>query len=141
MSFHSLYTDSEEATHSVQPTSQPADKNASLTTADIPSITKYLSSLPSPQIKILGVELGLDFVHLTNMNQETLLQDMVLAWLRRDDYVRETTWHSLIKALESVGHNGIAANIRKGEYLPTSQHSDKFCAGKCKPLLGPNNIM
>ena len=109
-----MYTGSELST--VQPTAQ-AEKDTtctSLTTTDLPSVVKYLNSLPTPQIKILGSELGLDFTRLTNMDQATLSQDMVTAWLRKDDNVKETTWQALITALESVGHTGIASDIKKG---------------------------
>ena len=103
-----------------QPSKPPTDRNIayiSLTTAELPSITKYLSTLSPAEIKRVGTELGLNIARLNQMNPESLLQDMVTAWLRGDDNVRETTWHSLIRALESVGHNGISASIRKGEYI------------------------
>ncbi len=98
----------------VQSIGQPADKSD----AHIPTVIKYLSTLSPAEIMKVGTKLGLDYAHLKRMKQESLPEEMVHAWLRRDDHVRETTWNSLIRALESLGHNSIAFNIRKGNYIP-----------------------
>ncbi len=112
-----MYTDFELSAPAVR--NQPVDINSAftLTTTDLPSITKYLNTLLPAEIVKVGTELGLDYAHLKRMKQESLIEEMVHAWLRRDDSVGETTWHSLIRALESAGHNGIASSIRKGIWL------------------------
>ncbi len=54
------------------------------------------------------------------MNEEFLLDDMVEAWLERDDEVDATSskssWHGLIAALEEIKMNGIASNIKAAIY-------------------------
>ncbi len=105
-----------EVSAPAQSIGQPADKSAastSLKTDHLSSISKYLSTLSPAEIMKVGTELGLDYAHLKRMKQESLLEEMVHAWLRGDDQVGETTWNSLIRALKSLGHNGIASNIER----------------------------
>jgi hypothetical protein len=48
---------------------------------------------------------------------KSLPEDMVAAWLRREDYVLnvsgEPTWRSLVQALKMVGQGGIAKDIEE----------------------------
>ena len=48
-----------------------------------------------------------------------LPEEMVAAWLRRDDFVQsmsgEPTWRTLIEALRKVGLEGTATDIEKAE--------------------------
>ena len=58
----------------------------------------------------MGGALGLAYDIIEKMKE--LPEDMVAAWLRKEDYVREEpTWNSLVKALKSVGQAGIAQKI------------------------------
>ena len=54
---------------------------------------------------------------------KSLPEDMVAAWLRREDYVLkvsgEPTWRSLVQALTTVGQGGIAKDIE--EAIASSQ--------------------
>ena len=63
----------------------------------------------------MGGALGLDFVNLQKM--KNFPEDMVAAWLRREDYVLkmsgEPTWRSLVQALTTVGQGGIAKDIEE----------------------------
>ena len=61
----------------------------------------------------MGGALGLTYDILEKM--KALPDDMVAAWLRREDYVitssGEPTWRTLVKALRRVGQEGIAREI------------------------------
>lgn len=62
----------------------------------------------------LGGALGLAFNALKKM--KVLPDDMVAAWLRKEDYVQEDpTWRGLIEALKVVGQRGIAESIEEKE--------------------------
>lgn len=78
-------------------------------------------SLAPHEIVQVGVALGLNYNHLQNMNQNDLLNEMINAWLRRDDNVIQAsgtpTWQSLVKALESLHFSGVASEIRKDRYV------------------------
>ena len=77
-------------------------------------VTQYLTDLEPTQILRLGGALGLHYPNLKKM--QTPLEDMVEAWLRKDDSVLEKsgppTWKSLVKALETTGNTGIAEKIK-----------------------------
>ena len=79
--------------------------------------TTYLQSLNELQIRRVGGALGLTYDILEKM--KTLPDDMVAAWLRREDYVitssGEPTWQTLVKALRRVGQEGIARDIEEKE--------------------------
>ena len=64
------------------------------------------------QIRAVGGELGLSY---SSLLRTTTLEDVVAAWLNRQDYVIQVsgqpTWHSLIKALRKQGQEGIASDI------------------------------
>ena len=57
----------------------------------------------------------MDFVNLQKM--KNFPEDMVAAWLRREDYVLkmsgEPTWRSLVQALKTVGQEGTAKDIEE----------------------------
>ena len=77
-------------------------------------ITRYLMKLDTNQIKRLGGELGLSVFNLERM--QNLPDDLVKAWLRKEDRVRETsgdplTWEALVRALQRIGQRGIADDI------------------------------
>ena len=65
----------------------------------------------------VGGALGLDYGNLQKMKD--LPEEMVAAWLRREDYVLtktgEPTWRSLIKALKKAGQEGVASDIEETE--------------------------
>ena len=75
-----------------------------------------MRKLDRPQIQQLGGELGLDLYNLEKMKD--LPYDMVRAWLRKQDHVKEKsgdqlTWKALVDALERIGQQGIADDIFK----------------------------
>ena len=83
---------------------------------DWATICHYLRKLDGPQILRLGGELGLDLYNLEKMKD--LLYDMVRAWLRKQDHVKEKsgdplTWKALVVALQRIGQQGIADDIFK----------------------------
>ena len=81
-------------------------------------VKRFLKHLANTDIRNVGVNLGLSFTRLKNFREESVLDDTISSWLRKDDDVTETSgspsWQSLVKALEDEGYTGVAANIRKG---------------------------
>ena len=81
------------------------------------SITQFLSQLGNQELISVGLQLGLRYPTLKRMGSDSLLNDMVHAWLRKDDDVIETggepSFKILCEALEVCGHKGIASEIRK----------------------------
>ena len=70
--------------------------------------------MDKPQIQRLGGELGLEVYSLNKM--QNLPQDMVEAWLRKEDSVIEKcghtlTWKVLASKLQKIGQKGIACDI------------------------------
>ena len=65
----------------------------------------------------MGGALGLSYSKLRKMTKYA--DDMVAAWLRREDFVRsmsgEPTWRTLVEALRKVGQEGIASDIEEKE--------------------------
>ena len=66
------------------------------------------------QIVRLGGVLGLSIFRLEKM--QALPDDMVKAWLRKEDDVKKKcgdplTWEALVKALNKIGQTGIADDI------------------------------
>ena len=86
--------------------------------ADHYTITKHLKDLIAEDLIELGVVLGLYYPHLCKMQHHNLLEDMVAAWLNREDKVPTTsgdpTWASLIKALQDINLPGVAKEIEDG---------------------------
>ena len=73
-------------------------------------VCSSLQSLDKNQILYVGGALGLSFTVLQRM--QNLPKDMVAAWLRKEDFVREDpTWKILTEALRRVGQGGVAQTI------------------------------
>ena len=77
-------------------------------------VCHYIDKLNRSQIKRIGGELGLDVFNLEKM--QNLCRDMVIAWLRKEDQVKEKcgdplTWEHLVEALRNIGQNLIADDI------------------------------
>ena len=81
-------------------------------------VTSYLRKLDDRQIRYVGGALGLAYDNLDKM--KNLPEEMVAAWLRREDFVMsmsgEPTWRTLIQALRKVGQEGTARDIEKAEF-------------------------
>ena len=79
--------------------------------------TTYLKVLDEHQICYVGGALGLTYDDLGKMKD--LPEEMVTAWLRRDNFVQsmsgEPTWRTLVEALRKVGLEGTATDIEKAE--------------------------
>lgn len=83
-------------------------------------ISDYLHGLQKKEIYQLGLVLGLNHTKLKDKMDTSLvfLEEVIAAWLREEDYVKERgepSWTVLIRALEHrrVGQNGIANQIVK----------------------------
>ena len=75
-------------------------------------VCSSLQLLDDNQVLSVGGALGLAFNVLRRM--KNLPDEMVAAWLRREDYVSEDpTWRALVKALRRVGQAGVAETIEK----------------------------
>ena len=90
---------------------------------DLVDITTYLLPLEKTHIYNLGLVLGISH-HKTKamMDSSTFLDDVIAAWLRREDQVKkkgEPSWTVLVRALEHprVGQCGISQNIRTKKRL------------------------
>ena len=70
---------------------------------DLLEVTDYLLHLRQNDIPNLGLTLGLYHPHLKSMrDSETLIDDMIAAWLQKEDHVTKMgvpTWKTLVKAL------------------------------------------
>ena len=77
---------------------------------------KYLRGLTKPNIVVIGVSLGLDYVKLSNLRGEEVVHQMVHMWLNQQDDVIVTsgspTMNSLMKALNDNGFKGHVNMIR-----------------------------
>ena len=80
-------------------------------------VTSYLRKLDDRQIRYVGGALGLAYDILDKM--KNLPEEMVAAWLRREDFVMslsgEPTWWTLIQALRKVGQEGTARDIEEAK--------------------------
>ena len=80
-------------------------------------VTDYLLDFGQTHIHNLGLALGLYHRHLKSMSgSETFLDDMIDAWLQREDQVLKRgmpTWENLVKALRDrrVNQIGVAEKI------------------------------
>ena len=87
--------------------------------ADHYAITKHLRDLSNEELIGVGGALGLLYPHLRRMSP--FLEEMVAAWLNREDNVLsasgEPSWASLIKALQDIDQPGIAKKIAEGMEL------------------------
>lgn len=72
-----------------------------------------LKNLDSDKLRDLGGALGLLYPNLKRMNN--ILDDMIAAWLNKEDNVLKNsghpTWRRLVEALEKIGQKGIAEDI------------------------------
>ena len=88
-------------------------------------ITSYLKDLPVEQLKKLGGVLGLYYPSLKKM--ETYPDDMVEAWLLRQDGVIEVsgepTFQGLATALEEIGQNGLALDVKQRKHAKRKSKS------------------
>ena len=91
----------------------------SLSMADHYTITRHLRDLSKEELIGVGGALGLYYPHLRKMSP--LLEEMVAAWLNREDNVLsasgDPSWASLIKALKDIDQSGIAKKIAEGMEL------------------------
>ena len=78
-------------------------------------ITNYLLELEKNHIYHLGLVLGLSQSRVKGMmdSSTTFLDDVIAAWLRREDQVKLPTWKNLVKALRHprLNQNGVADKI------------------------------
>lgn len=88
------------------------------------AITGYLQDLAAERkiLTDLGQVLGLRYSRLKGMDLSSLLDDMIAAWLRKEDDVMDRcppTWRNLVMALRDkrVRQNGIAATIAKDKNI------------------------
>ena len=86
---------------------------------DLLDITDYLLDLDKSHIYHLGLVLGLRQTKVKTLkDSDTFLDDVITAWLRKEDQVTEKgepSWTVLVNALKHrrVGQTGIANNIAK----------------------------
>ena len=104
--------------------------------SDIFEISGYLHKLDRTNFFRLGLCLGLRHSSIEDMkHSETYREDIIAAWLRRQDDVDQKTgiptWRTLVKALENpqIGQVGIARTISSDKNIITesdtnSQHQD-----------------
>ena len=78
----------------------------------------YLKDLDLEQLRLLGLALGLHYPTVKGM--KSLLDDLIHAWLlRQDDVIKrsgEPTYERLALALEEIGQNGLAQDVREQKY-------------------------
>jgi hypothetical protein len=86
--------------------------------SDLFEISKYLGDMDNELLIDLGCALGLRYSTLGRM--KTLPNEMVAAWLRREEGVLrrsgEPTYERLAEALEEMDQNGLAKDIREQKY-------------------------
>ena len=79
-------------------------------------VVKSLETLSKRDLRQLGGALGLSYPKLRKM--DSLLEEMVCAWLNKEDNVLkqsgEPSWRSLKSALREIGQEGVAASIAQG---------------------------
>ena len=87
---------------------------------DLLDVTDYLQNMEKTHVYNLGLVLGLKHIKVKNMKEssDTFLDDVVAAWLRKEDQVTEKgepSWTVLVNALKHprVRQTGIASNISK----------------------------
>ena len=86
-------------------------------------VTDYLQNMEKPHIYNLGLVLGLTQIKVkAKMDSETFLDDVITAWLRKEDKVPEKgepSWTVLVNALKHrrVGQTGIANSIARDRGL------------------------
>ena len=103
--------------------------------ADHFTITEHLRDLNNEDLMRVGGALGLYYPHMHRMNP--LLEELVAAWLNREDNVLSASghpsWASLIKALRDIHQPGIAQEIEEG-MLDCSRAVCIGCSMSCHVL-------
>ena len=103
---------------------------------DHATICEYLKDIDRRELIQLGGTLGLDFSKIRRM--QYIPEDMIAAWLRREDNVLERsgepTWKSLIHCLQKIGQKGVAKSI-EGDLLQSNVTSD---TEQCKGNISVN---
>ena len=90
---------------------------------DLLDVTDYLHNMDKTHIYNLGLVLGLTQTKVkAKKDSDTFLDDVITAWLRREDKVSEKgepSWTVLANALKHrrVGQTGIADDIAKDKGL------------------------
>lgn len=81
---------------------------------DHATIYEYLKDIDRRELINLGAALGLEFPKVQRM--QYIPEDMVAAWLRREDHVLEKsgepTRQSLVNSLQKIGQRGVAKSIQ-----------------------------
>ena len=89
---------------------------------DLYEVTKYLGDMDNEQLINLGGALGLRYTTLGRM--KSLPNDMVAAWLRREEGVLkrsgEPNYEKLAEALDEMEQNGLAKDVREQKYAKRS---------------------
>lgn len=99
--------------------------------SDVFEVCEYLHGLDKRSMFSLGLCLGLSYAKVENMLQsQTYREDIVAAWIQRQDQVLKKTgaptWQTLVKALENpqVGQGGIASDISRDKNIHTSSSTE-----------------
>ena len=88
---------------------------------DMQDILSYLQDLTNEHIHDLGLALGMIPTTLNNLRPaQNFRYEVISAWIRRQDGVKQATWESLVKALRdpSVRQNGLAEKIITDSKIP-----------------------
>ena len=103
------------------------------------SPTTYSTCMEKTHIYNLGLVLGLRHIKVKNMKDtsDTFLDDVIAAWLQKQDKVTEKgepSWTVLINALKHprVGQTGIANNIAKDKEHITFPVATSLCRGNAE---------
>ena len=106
---------------------------------DLLDVTNYLQYMEKTHIYNLGLVLGLRRIKVKNMKDtsDTFLDDVIAAWLQKQDKVTEKgepSWTVLINALKHprVGQTGIANKIAKDKEHITSPVATSLCRGNAE---------
>ena len=79
-------------------------------------VVQSLETLSKRDLLKLGGALGLSYPKLRKM--DPLLEELVCAWLNKEDNVLkqsgEPSWRCLKSALREIGQEGVAASITQG---------------------------
>ena len=95
---------------------------------DLLEVTNYMLDLQQIHMYNLGLVLGLNQPRLKDMKaSDTFRDDVIAAWLRREDQVNERgvpTWKTLVTALRHprVNQNGVADKVVEEKCI-TSKHA------------------
>ena len=82
-------------------------------------MSDYFSNLNAPHLFSLGLELGISYTRLKDMEPKSSFRaDLAAVWIEGVDQVKKkgkATWRRLVEALrvKRVGQNGLADKIEK----------------------------